>query len=1325
MDAVFQEEQRKLAEIEARIDSIATRHEQHGHDLQAEILDFYCVDNEDRMRKRELIQDQLAAYNIAEKFRSYQASPYFGRIDFDHVDNDGSETFYIGKEGIADNAQMIVVDWRTPMGSCYYAANQKEFTVNGRDYLLALRRALDIKDGQLITYRTEYDGETVSLEGDVIDPFLLTVLKDKRRHNRLTDIIRTIQGNQNEIIRKDRTESFVVQGCAGSGKTMILLHRLSYLKFNNRGMSLGGVKIITPNKFFDAHINDLSKELGLTSIERFSVEEYYVHLIRKYASKISVDAIVQSEKILSHDLLKHLYSVDYLNKSIENYHSYWNQVVAEIDRQRLASLFAKLRLSYPDTSVHTAEVFGQLEQGHKQLSTAMVEAEKKYQQVVSRLKSIETDIVSAQKEFDEARNTLQLVTKQTLSRIEIEMAEAEKELEKSKIQKSTFNEEKAQLHNKRVAINAELEATLALVQAVSSNSVKYTNYDNVVRQNDSVSTLIKNKHKSLVLEIAEIERQYSNTPAYNFSKRNSLRRKLAELKMRFSEIASMFLSQQLNNAKETQARLRSALKEIDSRITEIDEQFREVDKNNKPHNVRLTALSECQKLFLSQDYPDVRKALMPASRKECGDAIAAYEGQHAIYERRRRTLQTYSESKRKLESEKVATEKGLYSSDDIAFVTDCSKIIKKLQFNEISRNVMFRDLVSSYKHYGQKYSKTNYRHKIYLKLLFCSLYFSRTIISDNFLNIDEAQDISIAEYRLLRMVLGEKCVFNLYGDINQSVYSYKGINDWADIAEATTGNVYILNENYRNTLQITEFCNNEFSSEVYPIGISGDEVVEYNTTEAVKWIVELKKKNPEFRVAILHRHGVMAIHTLLTTLLEDEDVSWYSVDEKKISVLSVETAKGLEFEAIVAIVDQMSVNEKYISYTRALDKLCVVRDRFASDLMTDSGAEDFGEELFDSEDADVANQDHLEGESAAPDSALIIDAEPQDETPVSTEQETVVPLDFSEEDSLLIAEMQDALQEHFGDDCKLTKIQQSVLCSLYHGESTAFSAPSGSLKSVILYLLAAKEHQNNGKQSIITAESHLQENELVLADQLGLRGGVITDSWTDFLSDFKKEQYDILFVPYEFFENDDNTQKFIEYFSGKISYWGVDHLNLENSALEKVQVYGAAVDSIMYLMSKNEFKDCKLDDFKVYEVFAEAKTDLVKKFTFISIDEKHKWLLDNLNHLYGQGLIYCEDDETCKKIVKVLRKNKILAEAYIEIANPNKRERVNYLTNSFSSGGLPILVATHEAGKNLSNAKIRFVLHYDVPTDRQLYELHTMQIGQLAESPAIFDLHIV
>ena len=74
-------------------------------------------------------------------------------------------------------------------------------------------------------------------------------------------------------------------------------------------MSLNGVKIITPNKYFDAHINDLSVELGLTAIERFSVEEYYAALIKRYSNKVSVDSETRSEKTLSVDLLTEIYNI--------------------------------------------------------------------------------------------------------------------------------------------------------------------------------------------------------------------------------------------------------------------------------------------------------------------------------------------------------------------------------------------------------------------------------------------------------------------------------------------------------------------------------------------------------------------------------------------------------------------------------------------------------------------------------------------------------------------------------------------------------------------------------------------------------------------------------------------------------------------------------------------------------------------------------------------------------------------------------------------------------------------------------------------------------
>ena len=209
--------------------------------------------------------------------------------------------------------------------------------------------------------------------------------------------------------------------------------------------------------------------------------------------------------------------------------------------------------------------------------------------------------------------------------------------------------------------------------------------------------------------------------------------------------------------------------------------------------------------------------------------------------------------------------------------------------------------------------------------------------ADGFLNIDEAQDLSVSEYRLLRMVLGRDCVFNLYGDVNQTVYSYKGITDWGEIEDSFANNVYVLNENYRNTQQITEFCNKEFDAEIYAIGVSGPPVEERSAEEAVRRVLEIKGAEPECRAAILYRYGLKEIQELLKELLPEQDVSWNSVDPKKISVLSVETAKGLEFDVVVAIVDQMSINETYISYTRAMGRLIVVRDQFSSAMLPEDG----------------------------------------------------------------------------------------------------------------------------------------------------------------------------------------------------------------------------------------------------------------------------------------------------------------------------------------------------------------------------------------------------
>ena len=185
---------------------------------------------------------------------------------------------------------------------------------------------------------------------------------------------------------------------------------------------------------------------------------------------------------------------------------------------------------------------------------------------------------------------------------------------------------------------------------------------------------------------------------------------------------------------------------INTQLTEVVEALRTADKDNRSLRVRVTAWRECGQLFASTDYPDVRTELTSASYKECSHVLSSYEEQ-------RNSVDALISTKQTLLKELNTMTAPEYSEDDKVFIADCTKAIRKLHFREISRNVMFRDLLTKYRSHQQPYLKTNFRHKLYLKLLFCSLYYTRLANPDNFLSIDEAQDISVVEYRLLRKIL--------------------------------------------------------------------------------------------------------------------------------------------------------------------------------------------------------------------------------------------------------------------------------------------------------------------------------------------------------------------------------------------------------------------------------------------------------------------------------------------------------------------------------------------------------------------------------------------
>ena len=222
-------------------------------------------------------------------------TPFFGRIDFLH-DEDKKETIcYIGKVGVLDyNGNPITVDWRAPIASLYYDSNIGYAKYLAPDGLMTgylnLKRQFDIEDGILKSFQ---DVNTVAND-ELLKPYLST-----SADNRLKNIVATIQSEQNAIIRKSIYTNNIIQGTAGSGKTTVALHRISYLIYNEqKNFRENQFMVIGPNAYFMDYISSVLPDLDVHSVK----ETTFLNIVNDYlGEKIKiVDQNARLENILNH-----------------------------------------------------------------------------------------------------------------------------------------------------------------------------------------------------------------------------------------------------------------------------------------------------------------------------------------------------------------------------------------------------------------------------------------------------------------------------------------------------------------------------------------------------------------------------------------------------------------------------------------------------------------------------------------------------------------------------------------------------------------------------------------------------------------------------------------------------------------------------------------------------------------------------------------------------------------------------------------------------------------------------------------------------------------
>lgn len=205
--------------------------------------------------------------------------PYFGRVDYQDKEDKVSHTFYLGKNAVMkDTTEVLVVDWRAPVSSIYYESQVGESSYQvpeqkRRDIILDRKRTYEIEKGHLIEY---YDAEVVANDE------LLTKYLAKNKEAVLGEIIATIQKEQNDIIRETPFRNSIVQGVAGSGKTTVAMHRISYILYNYKDkFRPEEFFIIGSNRMLLNYITGVLPDLDVYHVNQMVMEEFLIRFLER------------------------------------------------------------------------------------------------------------------------------------------------------------------------------------------------------------------------------------------------------------------------------------------------------------------------------------------------------------------------------------------------------------------------------------------------------------------------------------------------------------------------------------------------------------------------------------------------------------------------------------------------------------------------------------------------------------------------------------------------------------------------------------------------------------------------------------------------------------------------------------------------------------------------------------------------------------------------------------------------------------------------------------------------------------------------------------
>ncbi len=234
-------------------------------------MDQYGYENFDNqqalLNQLNMNQEQL---KLKRRFKKMMDSPYFGRVDFRFEDEDEAESFYIGIGNFAEatGKTPLVYDWRAPVSGLFYDFDKGEASYQAPGGLM---------EGEITSkwqYKIRHGKLVYEFESDIkIDDDILKAELGANGDVQLKNIIRTIQKEQNAIVRNTKDRILIIQGVAGSGKTSVALHRIAYLLYHDRkNLKSSNILILSPNSVFSDYISHILPELGEENIQEMSFD---------------------------------------------------------------------------------------------------------------------------------------------------------------------------------------------------------------------------------------------------------------------------------------------------------------------------------------------------------------------------------------------------------------------------------------------------------------------------------------------------------------------------------------------------------------------------------------------------------------------------------------------------------------------------------------------------------------------------------------------------------------------------------------------------------------------------------------------------------------------------------------------------------------------------------------------------------------------------------------------------------------------------------------------------------------------------------------------